>query len=82
MTTMRLIAIEPDPTSPMPDIEAYMALAEALHIEDEQCEEVPFEDCLVRESDIGIAVRVLVAVRKSGDWRLVREPIAATRLGL
>jgi hypothetical protein len=84
MTAFRVTAIEPDEDSPMPAIDAYMALAEAMHDEDDTCNAnyvIPFAECATREFDIQAAVRVLVALRKD-DWSLVRDPAHATRLGL
>ena len=60
----------------MPPVEAYMALAEAMHDEDDGCNAnyvIPFSECPFREYDIEEAVKVLVSLGKN-DWRMVREP--------
>ena len=68
----------------MPPIDVYMALAEALHDEDDVCNAnyvIPFSECATREYDIEVAVRVLVGLAKD-DWRLVRDGGGTAKLGL
>ena len=64
----------------VPDIAAYMALAEAIHDESEMCEDPSFEECGALEADIAEAVRILV--RLDPDWRLVRHPAGTVELGI
>jgi hypothetical protein len=80
----RATAIRPAPDLPMPTIEEYLALAEAMHDESDFCNanyQLSFADCEVREADIQDAVTVLVALRKEG-WRLVRDVNATAEMGL
>lgn len=75
--TLHATAIQPAPDDfYMPTIEQYLALAEAMHDERDDCNAnyvLPFSECGSREADIQDAVSVLVALHKA-DWRLVREP--------
>jgi hypothetical protein len=67
----------------MPPIAAYMALAKAMHEEDDVCNAnyvIPFDECASREWDIQNAVNVLVQLQ-GDDWHLVRRP-ATAELGL
>jgi hypothetical protein len=67
----------------MPTVPEYLALAEAMHDESDDCQAnyvMPFAECPMREIDIQDAVRVGVALRKEG-WRLIRD-ISTTELGL
>jgi hypothetical protein len=67
-----------------PAIETYMALAEALHDEDDTCNAnyvIPFAECATREYDIQEALGVIEGLRKAG-WRLVRDPGGTVELGL
>jgi hypothetical protein len=84
MTTYWATAIEPAEDGPMPAIDAYMAMAEAMHDEDDNCNAayvIPFTECATREYDIQSAVRVLVSLHKAG-WRLARDPGDTAELGL
>ena len=68
----------------MPTIESYMALAEAMHSEDEMCNAsmfVPFAECVTHEYDIEHAVKVIVQLHKDG-WRLVPDPGPTVEMGL
>jgi hypothetical protein len=58
-----------------PPKDAYMALAEALHDEDDVCNAgyvVRFDACATHEYDVLRAITVLIALGKDG-WRLVRD---------
>lgn len=68
----------------MPPIAVYMALAEAMHDEDDTCNEpheVPFAECVYREYDIQAAMKVLTALRRDG-WSLEQHPVGVVELGL
>lgn len=66
----------------MPPIETYIAMAEAIHDEIEQCDErETFADCGAREADIGEALRVLTHLRREG-WQVTRDPAGTREMGL
>lgn len=83
--TFRATAVLPAPPHLwMPTVEAYMALAEALHDASDLCAanyEVTFAECDSREGDIIDAIRVLIDLHADG-WQLVRDPGATAELGL
>ena len=84
--TFRVTAVRPiEDGAPLPTIEEYMALAEAMHGESDLCNATyfggPFELCEAREADIQDAFVILAALRKDG-WRLVRDVNATEALGL
>jgi hypothetical protein len=81
--TLHVTSIGPAPDLVMPAIAAYMALAEAMHDNDDNCQAnyvLPFSECATREYDIEQAVKVLVDLMHD-DWHLVRRPVTA-ELGL
>ena len=61
-----------------------LALAEAMHNEDDTCnasQYVPFSECATRQWDIEHAADVLAELRKAG-WRLAPDPAGTVELGL
>jgi hypothetical protein len=72
------------PTEWMPDIPTYLALAEAMHDESDDCQGnyvMSFRACPMRDADIGDAIRVLIGLHKAG-WQLVHDPGDTAELGL
>jgi hypothetical protein len=81
--TFRVTAIRPSDEYIAP-LEAYLALAEAMHDESYLCNAnyaIPFDECGAKEADIGDAVRVLADLHRAG-WHLTHDPAGTVEMGL